>query len=70
MWKHIFKGKFMCSPNFLVCAHLTTCARAHAHSLERTLLTRISRVLTFKDIMLCVMCILMFAYSVILSLIG
>jgi len=30
-----FKGKFMCTPSFLVCAHLTTCARAH--SLEGTL---------------------------------
>ena len=27
----------MCTPNFLVCAHLTTCVSAHAHSLEGTL---------------------------------
>jgi len=34
-----FKGKFMCAPSFLVCTHLTTCARAkkHVHSLEGTL---------------------------------
>src|SRR6218665_4025586 len=33
------KRKFMCAPSFLVCAHLTTCvhSRAHAHSLEGTL---------------------------------
>ena len=29
----------MCAPSFLVCAHLTTCVRAHAHSLEGTLPT-------------------------------
>jgi len=32
-----FKGKFMCAPGFLVCAHLTSCVRAHAHSLQGTL---------------------------------
>jgi len=31
------KGKFVCAPSFLVCAHVTTCARAQAHSLEETL---------------------------------
>src|SRR6218665_1466889 len=30
-----FKGKFLCAPSLLVCAHLTTCVRAH--SLEGTL---------------------------------
>jgi len=35
--KTIFKGKFMCASSFLVCVHLTTCVRAHAHSLEGTL---------------------------------
>jgi len=30
-----FTGKFMCAPSFLVCAHLTSCARVH--SLEGTL---------------------------------
>ena len=33
-----FWGKCMCAPNFLVCAHLTTCARAHVHRLEGTLM--------------------------------
>src|SRR6218665_3868294 len=36
MCKH-FKKKHMCAPSFLVCAHLTACVCAHAHSLEGTL---------------------------------
>src|SRR6218665_2771692 len=28
MCKHIFKGKFLCAPSFLVCAHLKTYVRA------------------------------------------
>jgi len=27
--KTLFKGKCMCTPSFLMCAHLTTCVRAH-----------------------------------------
>jgi len=27
--KTFFKGKFMCSPSLLVCAHPTTCVRVH-----------------------------------------
>src|SRR6218665_1351089 len=34
-----FKGKFTHTPSFLVCAHLTTCVRTTAHSLEGTLIT-------------------------------
>jgi len=33
--KTFFKGKYMCAPSFLVCAHLATCV--HTHSLEGTL---------------------------------
>ena len=29
--KTFFKGKFMCTLKFCVCAHLMTCAGAHAH---------------------------------------
>src|SRR6218665_2519867 len=36
-----FKGTFMCAPNFLVCAHLTTCA------LENT------RTCSFEGILIC-----------------
>jgi len=28
----------MCTPSFIVCAHLTTCVCTHAHSLEGTLI--------------------------------
>ena len=33
----IFKGKFMCALSFLVRSSHDLCARAHMHSLERTL---------------------------------
>jgi len=28
----VFKGKFMCAPSALVCAHLTICVRAHTRA--------------------------------------
>ena len=33
---HFLEGTFTCAPSFLVCARLTACVSAHAHSLERT----------------------------------
>jgi len=39
----------MCAPSFLVCAHLTTCVRAHAHSLEATLIIAVKRLASGTD---------------------
>src|SRR6218665_1007376 len=33
--KHFWLGKFMCTPSFLLCAHLMTCVQAHTRTAKR-----------------------------------